>query len=179
MFKKLFGPFPDEPLLYSLDRILGLFHKFDTKSERKDAENQIDFLVPVEPVNEKSNDVIEETTTENDVTVMVSYSYIATSVDCDRYSNKLVFLKNKISFEILETTSHSSKKSTIECITILESNKVNETTEVPHQSDHDSTPRSVLKTSSSMECNYPLSKMNVINKSLHTAPKIATKRVNR
>ncbi len=69
MFKKLFGPFPDEPLLYTFDKILGLFCKFDPKLNCTDAEHQIDLAVPVV---EKVDDVLNETTTENDVTMMVS-----------------------------------------------------------------------------------------------------------
>lgn len=65
MFKNFFGPFPDEPLLYSIDKILGLFHQFDsTKLKCKDGgKQQIDASVDT-----KIGEVINETATANIVT---------------------------------------------------------------------------------------------------------------
>lgn len=68
MFKNLFGPFPDEPLLYSFDKMIGLFQKIDSKLKRKNdsknATNKIDF---VDPGDGKITNVNVEATTANSV----------------------------------------------------------------------------------------------------------------
>lgn len=69
--KKLFGPFPDEPLLYGFDKILGLFNKFDSKLKRDNAASNAatNSVASVEPADEKIDDVVgNETTTEMVVT---------------------------------------------------------------------------------------------------------------
>lgn len=63
MLKNFFGPFPDEPLLYGFDKILELFHKFNSKLKCSDGETQIDTPVSVD---EKINEVINETTTASE-----------------------------------------------------------------------------------------------------------------
>lgn len=73
MLKKLFGPFPDEPLLYSFDKILGLFHIIDFKLKRNIASNNgTNVTNIVVPIIEEIVDVIVETTTENVVTSTTS-----------------------------------------------------------------------------------------------------------
>lgn len=74
MLKKLFGPFPDEPLLYSFDKILGLFHKIDSKLKRINVSNNggTNESGIVTPILEEIVDVIVETTTENVVTSTTS-----------------------------------------------------------------------------------------------------------
>lgn len=69
--------------------------------------------------------------------------------------------KNNTRLEKLETYSRTSTKCTSEDNTKLISNEVVEVTET-HV--HNSTPRSIVKKSSSMECNYTLSKINVAKK---------------
>lgn len=61
MFKKLFGPYPDEALLYSFDKIIGLYYKIDSKLKRTNASNNV-------PIEEKITNVIDEPTTKKDVT---------------------------------------------------------------------------------------------------------------
>lgn len=53
MFRKIFGPFPDEPLMYGLDRILGLFLKFDiTNKSSNSAMDGIKNEISKEATNE-------------------------------------------------------------------------------------------------------------------------------
>lgn len=60
MLKKLFGPFPDEPLLYGFDKIIGHFNKFDSKFK---SHNKTD---PVVPINDNNDFINNEKTTKND-----------------------------------------------------------------------------------------------------------------
>ncbi|XP_037048861.1 uncharacterized protein LOC119083278 [Bradysia coprophila] len=184
MFKSFFGPFPDEPLLYSFDKILGLFHKFDSKLKCKDGEKQTDTAVSVV---EKINEVCTETTTAND-DVTVATGNDRTDATGNHTMDAAVTTDNgvtdvtvmeKISLELVENSSQTSKRSPVECITVLDSDKVNESIEPPQELKHISTPKSILKTTSSMECNFPLSRICITKKSVHSSPVSGTKRANR
>lgn len=77
MFKKLFGPFPDEPLLYGFDKIVDLYNKFDSKLKRNNAlidadtaSNRTAKAVEFdEAANENINDVINKTETTTEIVV--------------------------------------------------------------------------------------------------------------
>lgn len=69
MFKKLFGPYPDEALLYSFDKIIGLYYKIDSKLKRANAPNDVpnDATLIADPIEEKIANVIDEPTTKKGV----------------------------------------------------------------------------------------------------------------
>lgn len=76
----------------------------------------------------------------------------------------------------VEISSHISKKRTFDKNTNTVSCEVKEVTEILEQV---STPKSLVKKSSSMECNYTLSKLNVAKYGEQSRPKVIPKKVKR
>lgn len=67
MFQKLFGPFPDEPLLYGVDKLLGLYTKFVKNKKTNAANLSANQIQSIDPNDGKNCVVSEKTTTKNEV----------------------------------------------------------------------------------------------------------------
>ncbi|KAJ6639626.1 hypothetical protein Bhyg_12373 [Pseudolycoriella hygida] len=158
MLKNCFGPYPDEPLLYIFDKLLGLFHKFDFKLKCTVGEKQIG-TTPTASADDKINEVINRTTTESDASGAATTCANDITVAHDMAD---VTVMKKVSVEIVETASHISKRNGVERLTEVSPD------ELPQKLKNILASKSILKTTSSMECNYPLSKVDIRKKSLHT-----------
>lgn len=75
----------------------------------------------------------------------------------------------------LEISSHISKKRTFDKNTSTLSCELKKVTEIREPKS----PKSIVKKSSSMECNYTLSKMNIAKYDAHSSRKVSPKKIKR